>query len=67
MAREPSEITDVQWAKIAPLLPVLQAAPCGGQHRLFDTMLSDDNDRTMKSRRNRTAKITAAQCRNSFR
>jgi transposase len=30
MAREDSELTDAQWAKIAPLLPELKASPRGG-------------------------------------
>jgi transposase len=30
MAREHSELTDAQWATIAPLLPELRASPRGG-------------------------------------
>ena len=31
MTREKSELTDIQWAKIAPLLPKAKPSPKGGR------------------------------------
>jgi transposase len=39
MARKQSELTDEQWHKIAPLLPVVKASPRGGPKPILNRLV----------------------------